>query len=577
MDNRQRRTKSFCPLCLLTPAVLLLVCIFGYRYTRLLGERRSAIACEKTRLETCAQLIDGTDGSDTLQALLSGLPDDLEVILIDSTLRITYATHADLSEEKRQLSPDDHAELRLVRYAGTITDEERHADGSATLRHLRYSDGLYTCVTTPCSTSPGAAETTALVLLLLSSAGLVALLVSYCHYRNRRSESFDRLHLLTDLLRESKPTEEVTFSDRQVGEVAESLRELVGEKERKRKQMDEALHHLINLFDLSKIGVALFDAAGTTRFTNAHFIQYASMISSETLTPENLGKLLEEEGMRPIADFLASEPGKEESRTARIVSGSHTFEVKALRFTPYTYDLSIEDVTILEQTSQLKREMTSNITHEIRTPLTSIRGYLETLRYTDLTPEQRLSFTDKAYRQAERLSEMMDDIRLISQMDEKDPSEYRMEDLNLNLMVEEVRAAHTGELQRSGDTFINRIPDGLMLRANYSLIHSVIQNLVENSLHYAGPGVTLCFSCYHQDESYLYLSYYDTGRGVPDETLGRIFERFYRIDAGRTRSQGGSGLGLSIVRNAIRRHGGQIQARRHSPEGGLEFLFTLHK
>lgn len=260
-----------------------------------------------------------------------------------------------------------------------------------------------------------------------------------------------------------------------------------------------------------------------------------------------------------------------------IPSGSHIFEVKAFRSAAETFDLTIEDVTVSVQTAQLKREMTSNITHEIRTPLTSIRGYLETLRYSDLSPEQQAAFTDKAYRQAERLSAMMDDIRLISQMDEREAEEYRMEELDLGLVVEEARIAFADRIEQSGDRFVNEIPDGLTIHANNSLIHSVFQNLIENSLRYAGEGVTLCFSCYHRDDEYVYLSYYDTGRGVPEEKLSRIFERFYRIDSGRTRDRGGSGLGLSIVRNAIRLHGGQIQARRHSPEGGLEFLFTLHK
>lgn len=282
--------------------------------------------------------------------------------------------------------------------------------------------------------------------------------------------------------------------------------------------------------------------------------------------------------MQPIGDFITSSPsGEERSRRAMIPSGSHIFEVKAFRSASETFDLTIEDVTVSVQTAQLKREMTSNITHEIRTPLTSIRGYLETLRYSDLSPEQQAAFTDKAYRQAERLSAMMDDIRLISQMDEREAEEYRMEELDLGLVVEEARIAFADRIEQSGDRFVNEIPDGLTIHANNSLIHSVFQNLIENSLRYAGEGVTLCFSCYHRDDDYVYLSYYDTGRGVPEEKLSRIFERFYRIDSGRTRDRGGSGLGLSIVRNAIRLHGGQIQARRHSPEGGLEFLFTLHK
>ena len=390
--------------------------------------------------------------------------------------------------------------------------------------------------------------------------------------------SVSGLRRLTGALRRGEHPEGTLFADDDLGTLGEELRQLFSKSEEKVQRTEEMRQHLIALFDLSKIGIALFDSNGTTLFANTHFIQFASMISSRALPLESLSELLTEESMQPIGDFISSSPGGEErSRRAMIPSGSHIFEVKAFRSAAETFDLTIEDVTVSVQTAQLKREMTSNITHEIRTPLTSIRGYLETLRYSDLSPEQQAAFTDKAYRQAERLSAMMDDIRLISQMDEREAEEYRMEELDLGLVVEEARIAFADRIEQSGDRFVNEIPDGLTIHANNSLIHSVFQNLIENSLRYAGEGVTLCFSCYHRDDDYVYLSYYDTGRGVPEEKLSRIFERFYRIDSGRTRDRGGSGLGLSIVRNAIRLHGGQIQARRHSPEGGLEFLFTLHK
>ena len=86
----------------------------------------------------------------------------------------------------------------------------------------------------------------------------------------------------------------------------------------------------------------------------------------------------------------------------------------------------------------------------------------------------------------------------------------------------------------------------------------------------------MVINCYHQDENHLFFSYYDTGKGVDEKQLSRIFERFYRLDEGRTRESGGTGLGLSIVKNSILLHGGEVEARIHS-SGGLEILFNLHK
>lgn len=531
-------------------------------------------------LATYADLIAQSHHTLPLEDLFALLPDGIEAELLDPSLRITAAT--DTTRVGRQLTLTEDPELRLAYYNHSgdhlsPAEESDTADGQ--LHYALYCDGHYIHLTRPYREQPATDRKTLwLACLLPSLLILLGMLVGTFISLRATDRSVSGLRRLTAALRRGEHMEGPLFADDDIGALGEELRRLFSESEATVERTEEMRQHLIALFDLSKIGIALFDSSGTTLFANTHFIQFASMISSRALPLESLSELLTEESMQPIGDFIASSPGGEErSRRAMIPSGSHIFEVKAFRSASETFDLTIEDVTVSVQTAQLKREMTSNITHEIRTPLTSIRGYLETLRYSDLSPEQQAAFTDKAYRQAERLSAMMDDIRLISQMDEREAEEYRMEELDLGLVVEEARIAFADRIEQSGDRFVNEIPDGLTIHANNSLIHSVFQNLIENSLRYAGDGVTLCFSCYHRDDEYVYLSYYDTGRGVPEEKLGRIFERFYRIDSGRTRDRGGSGLGLSIVRNAIRLHGGQIQARRHSPEGGLEFLFTLHK
>ena len=109
---------------------------------------------------------------------------------------------------------------------------------------------------------------------------------------------------------------------------------------------------------------------------------------------------------------------------------------------------------------------------------------------------------------------------------------------------------------------------------NASLLYAIFRNLVENSVKYAGDGVSIHVECYAKSDGFLHFTYYDTGRGVKEEHLSRIFERFYRVSEGRTRDDGGSGLGLSIVRNAVAFHGGEIRAVNRK-EGGLEFIFSL--
>ena len=229
-----------------------------------------------------------------------------------------------------------------------------------------------------------------------------------------------------------------------------------------------------------------------------------------------------------------------------------------------------------EESSKLKKQMTSNIAHELRTPVTSIRGYLETLiACPDMPEENKKTFLERAYVQTLRLSELISDMALISKMEEKS-SKFVKDDVDLYEVSSEVFLEFAEKISQKGVVVENLISAGTVLPANRTLVYTILRNLVENSLKYAGDGVTLHLECYSTIEKYYYLTYYDTGAGVPDSHLERIFERFYRVSEGRTRDDGGSGLGLSIVKNAVAFHGGSINAINRE-WGGLQFFFTLRR
>ena len=226
-----------------------------------------------------------------------------------------------------------------------------------------------------------------------------------------------------------------------------------------------------------------------------------------------------------------------------------------------------------EKLQSQKKRMTGNIAHELRTPVTSIRGYLETLTGNpDMPSDKRELFTERAYLQSIRLTDLIRDISLITKMEEASDLLTR-EHLGMRKLTEEVLDEFSIAIADNCIVVENLIADDLSIKGNMSLVYALMRNLVENSIRYGGEGITVHIECSVHD-GMAHFTYYDTGKGVSQEYLSKIFERFYRIPEENAHRAEGSGLGLSIVKNAIIFHGGTITASALEPHG-LCFRFTL--
>lgn len=229
----------------------------------------------------------------------------------------------------------------------------------------------------------------------------------------------------------------------------------------------------------------------------------------------------------------------------------------------------------------LKRQLTQNIAHELKTPVASIQGYLETILENPNTSDAaRDMFLKRCYAQSQRLTSLLQDISTLNRMDDA-PEMMGNEVVNISDTVANIQKETALQLQQKHMAFVNHLPDGIVVKGNPSLLYSVFRNLTDNAIAYAGESTTITLSANpinedsdETDAPKWHFTFSDNGVGVPAEHLPRLFERFYRVDKGRSRKMGGTGLGLAIVKNAVILHGGMISVKNNEG-GGLCFEFTL--
>jgi signal transduction histidine kinase len=223
----------------------------------------------------------------------------------------------------------------------------------------------------------------------------------------------------------------------------------------------------------------------------------------------------------------------------------------------------------------MRRELTQNIAHELKTPVASILGYTETiLDNPAIDDNTRRQFMVRTHAQAQRLTALLQDISTLNRMDYAKEM-IQKERVDVSLLFADIVQETLLSLQSRQMTLRNCLPQGIIVRGNASLLYSVFRNLVDNAINYAGQGTTIEVTAAEQPGAWQF-TFRDNGIGIPASHLPRLFERFYRLDKGRSRDMGGTGLGLAIVKNAVLLHGGTITVASPAT-GGLRFDFTLQK
>lgn len=374
----------------------------------------------------------------------------------------------------------------------------------------------------------------------------------------------------------------VNFPDSEFGDIRRQIVRIYTRLKRAKDDLSAEKERFFNHMLALNEGIAFFTVNKEKILANSHFIQYINLISEHsTISADSLFDIKEFEPLiKQIDEYLESDvvisPRKLPQVEITIIKNEMYFKVIGIIFVDKSFEILIEDITRPEKRRLLKQQLTSNIAHELKTPLASIKGYLETiLNNQKLPPEKVEYFVQRAFAQTERLNDLLNDTSLLNNIEDAGDL-FEMKQVKLLPLVKDVVENLESRLNKKNIRVNLAITEQVSVYGNDSLLASIFQNFIENTINYAGEGVSIHIKQYLEDEKFHYFSYYDTGKGIPEEHLTRIFERFYRVDEGRARETGGTGLGLSIVKNAISLHKGEISVR-NKPEGGLEFLFSLAK
>jgi two-component system, OmpR family, phosphate regulon sensor histidine kinase PhoR len=398
----------------------------------------------------------------------------------------------------------------------------------------------------------------------------------------RVAETITRLKDFAVQLHNGKePAEQISFPPDELGIIGSQITAIYHELNEAKEQISIEKEKLFSHLNALNEGIAFFTPQKKKILTNQQFIQNLNIISTQSNISAD--QIFEIEELVPVLQFIddqlnSSDPINSEKLPLKemvLQCNARYFNIKCMFFTDRSFEIVITETTKLEKRRLIKQQMTSNIAHELKTPVTSVLGYLETLKQRDVPEDTRNYFIERAHAQALRLTDLIADISSLTKIEEAGEN-FSLEPVKIREIVNEVHEHLRSRLNAHHIAVNIELPKKMVINGNISLLYSIFYNLFDNAIKYGGENIEINLINYLEDKKFYYLSFANTGNSIADNHLPRIFERFYRVDVGRSRETGGTGLGLSIVKNAVELHRGRITARTYK-EGGVEFLFSLRK
>ncbi len=357
----------------------------------------------------------------------------------------------------------------------------------------------------------------------------------------------------------------------ELGRLGRFLNRVAEQADQRIRHLSVQQDHLLTVVSSMREGVLVTDVEGFTRLANPAFLRMFGISEQvEGLTPLELTR------QTTLEDLIVLTLTSGEAQMAEIELQTPTVRNVALATTSLGPGVGAvvvaRDVTDLVLLGQMRRDFVANVSHELKTPLTAIRGYAETLRYGEIDDEETgTRFLERILQQCARLQALLEDLLTLSRLEsleeEGERASIRLDELLEDCLDSITPQANEKEIELDVETQPMPSLDG-----DRDALERLVINLLDNAVKYNRRGGKVTARLHHRPGEVM-IEVADTGIGIPTASLNRVFERFYRVDKGRSRDEGGTGLGLAIVKHVAQLHGGRVEVESRLGEGSV---FRVH-
>ncbi|AFA49179.1 ATP-binding protein [Acetobacterium woodii] len=417
-----------------------------------------------------------------------------------------------------------------------------------------------------------------IIFVMLTAILATILLITYVI--NRELKPLEDATVFAEKIASGKYGQQLTMiREDQIGELVESLNQMSAQLNHSFTEMNQKNAELTSILANMNHGVIAIDMKNRIVHLNDGARHILRIPMKEIVVGKNILEVYRESFILELMTHLENEECEKVNFESRI----HENRILRIYINQIKEDeqinghiIILEDITFLKKLETMRRDFVANVSHELKTPITTIRGFIETIQENHITDPQTLErFYSIIYDESDRLSRLVNDILVLSQLENKGGFDRKFEVLELNVEIKQIFDILKFSAEAKEITFLLTAEKPLKLELVADEFRQMMINLIDNAIKYSEPGKPVEVVLAENEEQVI-IKVIDQGYGIPEKDVERIFERFYRVDKSRSKEKGGTGLGLAIVKHIVYNNGGTIKVDSHIGEG-TEFVIELPK